>query len=281
MTFGFFPAMLPPVFLLGEGKSRMKHAFFTIIIGLIGFIHPATADKIETLVISSPAIPPVSGTYPEPGYLKNIIVEAGKRIDVKISFRHMPAVRSLVASDSGTTQGELHRVEGLEKLYPNLIRVPEPVVIDQFVGFAATPDMVIKDWRQTGDLQISYPRGWTLYAQAFGEDNSHHMGNSGVPLFKMVEHGRIDIAMHTLDKGTYIAAKNDIHVYPVKPAFAIKPMYMYLHHSKAHLVDRLAQSIREVKQDGTYESIKRDVLFHHGLINDAYFAKGEMGGFTQ
>lgn len=259
----------------------MKRVFYTILIGLIGLIHPVSAHETETLVISSPAIPPVSGHYPEPGYLKNIIIEAGRRIDVKISFRHMPAVRSLIASDAGTTHGELHRVEGLEKFYPNLIRVPEAVVIDQFVGFSANPDMVVKDWTQTGDLQVSYPRGWTLYAQAFGEDKSHHMGNSGMPLFKMVEHGRIDIAMHTLDKGTYIAAKNGIHVYPVKPAFAIKPMYMYLHRSKAHLVDRLAQSIRQVKKDGTYDNIKRDVLYHHGLIDDAYFAKGDLSSFSQ
>lgn len=259
----------------------MKRAFFILLACVIGLNSPASAQTGETLVLSSPAIPPVSGTYPEPGYLKNIITEAGKRIVVKISFRHMPAVRSLVASNSGVTQGELHRVEGLEKLYSNLIRVPEPVVIDQFVGFAATPDLVIKDWTKTGNLQISYPRGWTIYTQAFGEDNSHHTGNSGMNLFKMVEHKRIDIAMHTLDKGTYIAAKNDIHVYPVKPTFAIKPMYIYLHQSKAHLVDRLARSIREVKQDGTYESIKRDVLFHHGLINDAYFTQDKVSTVSQ
>ncbi len=235
---------------------------------LIGFTHTLNA---ETITISSPAIPPVSGGDTQPGYLKNIVAEAGRRIDVKIIFRHQPAKRSLVSSNSGQSDGELHRIEGLEKYYPNLIRVPETMLIDQFVGFASRPNVHIDDWQNTGDLKIHYPRGWAIYANAFGEDAEHHSGNKGVDLFKMVESDRIDIAMHTLDKGTYIASQAGVHVYPVSPPFAVKEMFVYLHKSKAHLVDPLAKAFRQIKEDGTYAQIKKDVLYHYGLTDDAYF----------
>lgn len=246
----------------------MKSNLFLIFLIVLGL---STNVRAQTLVISTPAIPPVSGENLQPGYLKNIIVAAGKRIGVDISFQHLPAKRSLITSNAGITHGELHRVEGLEKYYPNLIRVPEAVLLDQFVGFAAKPGLHIKDWSDTTQYTLYYPRGWTIYSSFFGHDYAHHPGNQGDILFKMVESGRIDIAMHTLDKGTYIAQQNNIKVYPVSPAFAIKPMYVYLHKSKANLVQPLANAIKSMKEDGSYDSIKRDVLYHYGLTNKAYF----------
>ncbi|MDV7339510.1 transporter substrate-binding domain-containing protein [Terasakiella sp. A23] len=240
-----------------------------VLFGLL--IGCATPVLAETIIISTPAIPPVSGADNEPGYLKNIVTEAGRRIGIKIMFRHQPAKRSLVSSNSGQTHGELHRIEGLEKYYPNLIRVPEVMLIDRFVGFAAKPDMHIEDWLNTGAMKIHYPRGWAIYANTFGEDAEHHSGGKGEDLFKMVASKRIDIAMHTLDKGTYIAKQAGVQVYPVSPPFAVKKMYVYLHKSKAHLIEPLAQAFRDIKASGTYEKIKKDVLYHYGLTDQAYF----------
>jgi len=225
----------------------------------------------ESITLSSPPIPPVSGTSPEPGYLKNIVIEAGKRINLDIQFKSQPAKRSLVSSNSGRTDGELHRIEGLDKFYPNLIRVPEAVLIDQFVGFSSKPNVHIEDWTKTDNLKISYPRGWTIYAKAFGEDAVHNPGLNAYSLFHMVESKRIDIAMHTLDKGTYIAKHEKIKVYPVSPPFAVMPMYIYLHKSKKHLIPKLAAALKQIKKDGTYARIKKEILLEHNLTDKAFF----------
>lgn len=244
---------------------------FIKLFGFIAFFLAISTASAETIVISSPPIPPVSGSDPEPGYLKNILVEAGKRIGVTIQFKNQPAQRSLISSNAGRTDGELHRIAGLEKAYPNLIRIPEPVLIDQFVGFTNRPDVTIPDWQKTGNLKVFYPRGWNIYAKAFGRDAEHQPGLHGASLFQMVQSGRVDIAMHTLDKGTYIAHKQNIKVFPVKPAFSIQPMYVYLHKSKKHLVLKLAKAFADVKADGTYARIKKEVLHSHGLTDKAYF----------
>jgi polar amino acid transport system substrate-binding protein len=225
----------------------------------------------ETITLSSPPIPPVSGDAPEPAYLKVIVAEAGHRIGLDILFKSEPAQRSLVSSNSGRTDGELHRIEGLEKLYPNLIRVPEPILFDQFVGFSAEPNVYIKDWKNTSPLKISYPRGWYIYSKAFGEDAAHQPGLDAYSLFRMAERKRIDIAMHTLDKGSYIADHEHIKVYPVSPPFAVVPMYIYLNKSKENLVPKLAAALHELKEDGTYARIKKEILFKHGLTQKAYF----------
>ncbi|WP_167730485.1 transporter substrate-binding domain-containing protein [Terasakiella sp. SH-1] len=225
----------------------------------------------ESITLSSPAIPPVSGGYQQPSYLKKIIQTAGKRINLDIDFIVQPAQRSLITTNQGDFDGELHRIAGLETYYPNLIRVPEAVLIDQFIGFSAKPNVKVKDWLDTGNLKIAYPRGWTIFSKAFGEDRMHQPGLNGESLFKMAAHGRIDIAMHTLDKGTYIAQKEGLRLYPVSPPFAIKPMYVYLHKSKAHLIDKLASAIKTVKEDGTYAKIKRQELFRFGLTDKAFF----------
>lgn len=225
----------------------------------------------EILTLSSPPIPPVSGSGTHPGYLKEIVVEAGKRIGLDIHFVSKPAQRSLYASNTGQTDGELHRIEGLEKYYPNLVRVPEAILIDQFVGFSRKPDLYIKDWSHTDDLRIAYPRGWAIYANAFGEDRNHLPGLDAHSLFKMAAVGRIDIAMHTLDKGSFIAHTMGLNLYPVTPPLAVKPMYIYLHNSKRKWVGKLSGALADVKKDGTYARIKRRVLHKHGLTADAYF----------
>lgn len=225
----------------------------------------------ETLTLSSPPIPPVSGTGAQPGYLKEIVVEAGKRVGLDIQFTNKPAQRSLFASNAGQTDGELHRIAGLEKYYPNLVRIPEAVLVDQFVGFSRMPDLYIKDWADTGDLKIAYPRGWTIYANAFGEDRNHLPGLDAKSLFKMTAVGRIDIAMHTLDKGSFIAHTMGLNLYPVTPPLAVKPMYIYLHKSKSKWIGKLSGALADVKKDGTYARIKRRVLHDHGLSGDAYF----------
>ncbi len=248
------------------GTLRLTTGICLVI--LIAFISHASAERI---VISSPAIPPVSGQHPEPGYLKEIIVEAGKRIGLEITFSVLPAKRSLVSSNAGQTDGELHRIEGLEKYYPNLIRVPEAILVDQFVGFAASPGIEIKDWYNTEKLLVHYPRGWNIYAKAFGQDAEHRPGLHGHSLFHMVESGRIDIAMHTLDKGTYIAHKEGIRVYPVTPPFSTEPMYVYLNKAHKQWVGKLASAFASIKKDGTYTRIKKEVLSRHGLTDPAYF----------
>ncbi len=251
------------------GKSTQNHFILLMLLVFFSFrLHPLAA---ETITISSPPIPPVSGNSPEPGYLKDIVAEAGKRIGLTINFKTQPAQRSLITSNEGRTDGELHRIEGLERFYPNLIRVPQAILIDSFVGFAAMPGVKVKDWTHTDHLKIYYPRGWNIYAEAFGKDHEHHPGLDGHSIFHMVESGRIDIAMHTLDKGSYIASKNNLKVYPVEPPFAIKPMYIYLHKSKKHLIDKLATALHDVIEDGTYSRIKKEVLTKHGLTDETYY----------
>lgn len=245
-----------------------QHLKITLFI--LSFVTTSNVNA-ETIVISSPPIPPVSGTSPEPGYLKNIVKVAGKRIDLDIQFKSQPAKRSLQSSNSGRTDGELHRIEGLEQYYPNLIRVPEVILVDQFVGFSSKPNVHIDDWTKTKNLKISYPRGWTIYAKAFGEDPEHRPGLDAHSLFHMAETNRIDIAMHTLDKGTYIAKHNKIKVFPVSPPFAVMPMYIYLHKSKKHLIPKLAAALDEVKKDGTYARIKKQILHEHDLTDKAFF----------
>ena len=255
-----------------QGKVlKVKYTMKKCAVALIALLWTFSAQA-ETIVISSPPIPPVSGSGDQPGYLKNIIIEAGSRVGIDIRYKNQPAARSLRESNAGRSDGELHRIEGLEKHFPNLVRVPETVLIDSFVGFAARPGVKVENWDDTGSLKVYYPRGWTIYANAFGEDNEHHPGLHGHSLFHMVESGRIDFAMHTLDKGTYIADRENIKVYPVEPAFATKRMYIYLHKSKAHLVKRLASAIAEVKRDGTYSRIKKEVLDSFNLTDDAYYS---------
>ena len=45
-----------------------------------------------------------------------------------------------------------------------------------------------------------------------------------------------------------------------EPPLAVREMYLYLHERHAGLAPRLAEQLRAVKRDGTYETVAREVL---------------------
>ena len=118
----------------------MKNAFFSFISVSILTAMPAFAE-MQTLVINSSNYPPI--TSPEKdGLLDQVYQEAARRAGVKIVIQAMPAAeRSLINQNTGIDDGDVSRIFGLEKQYPNLIRVPEPVMHYEMMVFSRKAKM--------------------------------------------------------------------------------------------------------------------------------------------
>ena len=93
----------------------------TAILGVVCFLaaalaHPVPATERITLVTPLNTVDTVISEV--------IVREAYRRIGVEVEIQKYPAERALRLADQGVADGEVQRIDGIDKRYTNLIKVP-------------------------------------------------------------------------------------------------------------------------------------------------------------
>ena len=69
------------------------------------------------------------------GFLDIVVAEVFKRQGLNYKLVKLPAERGLRNVNQGIDDGDLTRIKGLERIYPNLVRVPEKLLYWEFAAF--------------------------------------------------------------------------------------------------------------------------------------------------
>ncbi|MCB1773709.1 MAG: transporter substrate-binding domain-containing protein [Gammaproteobacteria bacterium] len=187
--------------------------------------------------------------------------EALGRLDVSFELINLPSERSLRSADQGEIDGEGLRVAGLSKIYPNLVQVPEPFVKIKFVAFAKDATIDLSGWDSLKLYRIAFINGWKMFEKNAANGKVVNKVDTPEQMFKMLELGRIDLALYTLADGEAFTRANGMpSIAALEPALKSVDLYLYLHKRHAQLVPRVAAAIRDMKADGTYNTILAEVL---------------------
>jgi polar amino acid transport system substrate-binding protein len=195
------------------------------------------------------------------GMLDLIAKEAFSRIGVEIELPYLPTERSISTANNGLHDGELNRIAGMEKIYPNLIRVDESMMDFEFVGLTKNISIHGGNWENLKPYQVGLIKGWKILETNVGNFSKITYYHSANDLFHGLELGRVDIILY--GKLIGYAVMKDLNIDNVKvltPAFATKKMYMYLHKKHRSKISNLAIVLKQMKQDGTYKKIKSQSL---------------------
>ncbi len=209
--------------------------------------------QAQVLVLNNPTAPPLT-TDSQDGLLDVVVSEAFRRCGLELKLIKLPAERALRNANEGIDDGDMSRIAGLEKVYPNLIRVPEKIFDMEFVAFSKQKDMVITDWNSLEPYNVGLIKGWKIF-----ENGTRHLPNvvavrDADVMFSMLDKNRIEVALYARWLGLYhIKTMNLQGIHDVKPPLATKEMFIYLHKKHHELVPKIAQALREVKQSGMYE----------------------------
>jgi len=196
------------------------------------------------------------------GMLDRIMIEAFQRLNMKAQLVFTPTEKSLVDVNAGLLDAELNRIEGMEQLYPNLVRVPEPNMTMYFVAFSRR-NIEIDGWDSIRDLNIGIVKGWKIL-----ENNTRGFPNMVlVPtekeLFNMLRKDRLDVALYSKLTGYAVLQDLDYDnegIRHLEPPLASRDMFLYVHKDYAYLVDDIAAAIRSLKSDGTYDRIVEEAV---------------------
>lgn len=248
--------------LLLNGKSH-HHVWRTMVQTiLIIFLYSfqSTINAQSTLVLNVVGQPPLN-TKTHDGFMDDVVREAIRRIGYRLVMHRFPAERGLRNANNGLIDGEMSRVKGMDKLYPNLMRVPEKIMDWEFCVFSKKPIKLHKGWDSLANRNVAFITGWKILEKNVPRSAEITKTRNSQQLFTLLKLNRADFIIYERWGGSRILNKS--HLYKVKlrqPCLASKAMFIYLHKKHRALVPRLSRALADMKKDGSYRRYVRKYL---------------------
>ena len=228
-------------------------------------LHSVTFALLMTFipaVLATPVIrlnttgqPPLN-TPNQQGFMDEVATEAFRRIGYQLKTVRLPAERGLKNANRGLVDGEMSRIQGLDKRYPNLVRVPEKIMDWEFVVFSDKPIDLEKGWRSLSNKSIAHINGWKIFEKNTPLSAEVTKVNNAGRLFKLLFKKRTDYILYERWGGLYLLREFGAKQVSLRyPPLATKEMFIYLHNSHSNLVPKLSAAITAMKDDGTYQTL--------------------------
>jgi polar amino acid transport system substrate-binding protein len=224
------------------------------------FFLTTTCIASPPLVITTSVGPPESNES-QTGLYDLVLQEAFRRISQRIDIDHLPSERALMNANTGLTDGEFPRISGLEKLYPDLIKVPERLTDYEFVAFSKNHVTKMYSWDALQPYNVAFVLGWKILEKNIVNVRSLVRAKNQKLLFNLLVNDRTDIVVYSRISGdAYIRSQGLVGIVALEPPLAVREMYLYLNKKHEKLIEPLSQALRDMRKDGTYTDIKTRTL---------------------
>ena len=214
----------------------------------------------QALVINTTGKRPLN-TPEQSGFLDLVVAEAFRRSGLVLKTIQLPAERGLINANLGIDDGEMSRIAGLEKNYPNLVRVPEKIMDWEFYAFSSQNVNLSNGWQDLAGYSVAFINGWKILENNVPASAEITKVKNPEQLFELLIKQRSQIVIYERWAGLrYIKQSQLQSIKPLQPALAKRNMYMYLNKKHQALVPKLAEALKAMKQDGTYDRFTTEIL---------------------
>lgn len=237
---------------------RTLMVFLIMVLGLLCVSDSSHAQ--QQMLLTTSMTSPLSKDD-QTGFYDQVLIEAFRRVEQPVRITHLPTERSITNANLGVTDGEFPRVSGLERLYPNLLEIPEKIVDFEFVAFTWRSDIQMKDWTSCKPYNVAIVRGWKILEANLSDVKSLVKVKNQKLLFSLLGNRRADIAVYSRFEGLEIIKQLGLKsVWVLEPPLATRAMFLYLNKKHSHLVPLITKQLRNMKRDGTYDRILKKTL---------------------
>ena len=192
-----------------------------------------------------------------------ILMEAYDQIGVELIITPYPRVQSLETSNEGRTDGELFRIDGIEKIYTNLLKIPVPIYWVEGTVFTKDTDLIVTGWESLAPYRVGVQRGIKFIEDGLNTvpDLVPMMVEDSFQLFRILEAGRVDLAVSSRLTGLSISGKLGFtEIRPLSPPLSTFPVFHYLHRKNADLLPRITAVLEEMESRGRFDEIEKMFL---------------------
>ena len=177
--------------LLGVGTAILAHGL-------------ALAARPQ-LTLATGTVPPLASRPGQTGFLEALAVEVFSRIGYDVALLYLPFERALINANAGVEDGDVFRAAGLEKTYPNLLRVPERVLALDFVAYALRPEVQVHDWGDLARYSVGYVNGWKIFERNAKSARDFTTVRELEQLMPLLIRGRADVVLVDRWEGLWLA----------------------------------------------------------------------------
>lgn len=217
-------------------------------------LRPALA--VDTIVLSTHMI---KDSY-NFNTTKVIMAEAFQRVGRKMTLKSTPGNRALHEAETGTTDGDAHRIYGILEIkkLKNLIRIPETQQTISTYAWSKTITKIDNGWDSLKNLHVGVYLGSALLNK-LAKKYAKTVTSAGTTekMFRMLDRGRFDLAISAPSGAVHLNSSEFANsgIRRLEPALRSFPVYTYLHKKHAALVPLVAEALHMMKLDGTYERL--------------------------
>ena len=185
----------------------------------------------------------------------DVLRVAYRRLGHTIKIEVLPAKRALAEANEGRFDGELARLVHVTKEYTNLRVVPVPVSAIRISVFSADPAVKISSWEDTKNYHAGAVIGFR-YIESKIAGQRHTKTPTSLSLYRMLESGRVDIAIDSSLRGLKTIQQNGIKgVHLLSPPIEIVSEFHLLHKSKEYLIPKLTAILQDMENKGEIAKI--------------------------
>ena len=199
-------------------------------------------------------------TDPTSEVSEKVLIEAYKRIGFNLQIRKFPAERALIESNKGTTDGEVNRVQGINKKYVNLIMVPTPV--NYFEGMVFTKNLMfpIDGWDSLKPYRTVIRIG-SKFAEKGTKDMEVIKVSTYSQAFHLLAIGRSDVCVASRLTGfLQIKNSNSVGIKMIEPPLTKRNLYHYLHKKNKDIIPQINASLFKMQEEGIIEKIRAQYI---------------------
>jgi polar amino acid transport system substrate-binding protein len=216
----------------------------------------ATADDLR---INSNDVFPRSSPD-QSGFEDRILDEAFRRLGRTWELIRVPSERALASLNRGEIDGDYVRIAGLEKTYPNLVQVKEPISTMDFGAFTLSGKLRFSSWEELRNRPIAMIIGWKIVEERTKDFPYVTTVRDEESLFALLRTGRVDAVIYDLLEGPRFLAKTGASgfIFP-GPVLEHRDMYLYLNQKSGDLNEKLALVLADMRKEGLIATITSDV----------------------
>ena len=240
-------ATLPPAF----GVARLASLLLVLLLASVTM--PSFAE--DAIVLNTGVREPY--TAPDgSGFVDRLVAEIFRRVGRRARVQvYEASERAMINANNGIDDGTALRIKGLEALYPNLLRVDEKVMDNDFVAYSMKLNFPTRDWNSLTTHQVAYILGWKIFERNVPTAVSVTKVKDPQQLFSLLQHDRTDVILYERWQGLWRARQLGLAVNTLEPPLARQEMFLYLNKAHAELVPKVERALAEMKRDGTYQRI--------------------------
>ncbi len=240
-------------------KSAFSYLTTKSLLAFVFIFFSTPVFSQPTLILNTAFGPPVSNEA-QTGFGDQVMAEAFKRIGYKVEIVRLPAERALINANRGLDDGDLARIGGLQKKYPNLIQVPETfLTVDMVLYSKNYPEFTVTGWDSVASHSLAIISGWKIMEKNFAQLGDRvEIIKTDTPeqSFSLLENDRVDFIAYSNWSGLgYIKKHNIKNITLLEPPLARPEFYVYLHKKHEKIVPELARAIKAMKTDGTLQTL--------------------------